>query len=151
MTIEELKFEIAKKVFAQIGLPNDSLECRQLQDEIEDLKNQLKNCNTEEKQLRRVVYYSHMKNNTSMTRKFHPTKTYNMKPWRAEKMQIVNRLVRGGCSYKQIARMLNTSTTTVARYHVGYADNCLPREDGGYFHWSRDPRSVMYLGACCDI
>lgn len=49
MTIEELKFEIAKKVFAQMGLPNDSLECRQLQDEIEDLKNQLKNCNTEEK------------------------------------------------------------------------------------------------------
>ena len=82
-----------------------------------------------------------------ITRDFHPTMTYTLKPWRAKKLEIVNRLVRGGYTYKEIAKMLDVSATTVARYHVGFADNCLPHTRG----WRRDNRSVMYAGAFCAI
>ena len=82
-----------------------------------------------------------------ITRQFHPAKTYALKPWRAKKLEMVNRLVRGGATYKEIAEMLNVSVTTVARYHVGFADNCLPINR----RWRRDPRAVMYAGACCAI
>ena len=84
-----------------------------------------------------------------ITRQFHESKTYTLRPWRAEKIQMVNSLVRGGFAYKEIAKMLNVSTTTVARYHVGYADNCLPYN--GQYSYVRDGRSVMYKGACCVI
>ena len=82
-----------------------------------------------------------------ITRTFHPETTYTLKPWRAKKLEMVNRLVRVGYTYKETAGMLNVSTTTVARYHVGFADNCLPYNRG----WRRDYRSVMYAGACCAI
>ena len=82
-----------------------------------------------------------------ITREFHPTAAYTLKPWRAKKLEVVNRLVRVGYTYKQIAEMMNVSTTTVARYHVGFADNCLPYTRG----WRRDSRSVMYAGAFCNI
>ena len=90
-----------------------------------------------------------------ITRKFHPTKTYTLRPWRAKKLEMVNRLVRGGATYKEIAEMLNTSATTVARYHVGYADNCLDYAKGYRAGWgcgyAREPLSVMYKGAACAI
>jgi transposase-like protein len=95
-----------------------------------------------------------MKNNIKptmkgLTREFHPTKTYALKPWRAKKLEMVNRLVRGGATYKEIARMLNVSTTTVARLHCAFADNCLSHH--GQYSYVRDGRSVMYAGACCAI
>ena len=86
-----------------------------------------------------------------ITRTFHPTKTYALKPWRKTKLDVVNSLVRAGWTYARIADYLQCSITTVQRYHIGFADNCLPRADGGFYHWSRDPRSVMYEGAACAI
>jgi len=86
-----------------------------------------------------------------MTRTFHPSKAYNLKPWRAEKTQFVNALVRGGYSLKEIAKIMGVSHMTVSRYYYGFADNCLPPSGKGVFSWSRDPRSVVYFGTSVAI
>jgi len=41
MTVENIKFEIATRVFAQMGLPTDSKEYRELEAEIQLLRDQL--------------------------------------------------------------------------------------------------------------
>ena len=48
MTVEELKLEIAQRVFAQMGLPSDSVEYHDLEVQIQLLREQLINWPTEE-------------------------------------------------------------------------------------------------------
>lgn len=48
MTVEEIKFEIATRVFAQMGLPTDSKEYAQLEMEVQLLRDQLINRPTTE-------------------------------------------------------------------------------------------------------
>jgi len=50
MTVDELKFEIAQRVFAQMGLPTDSAEHHDLEMQIQLLREQLINWPTESKQ-----------------------------------------------------------------------------------------------------
>lgn len=86
-----------------------------------------------------------------LTRRFHQTKAYKLNDWRKIRINAVNALYRGGFTFKEIAEMLEVSTTTVQRYYYGFADNCLGYNPNGYFPWSKDTRAVMYEGARCKI
>ena len=89
-----------------------------------------------------------------MTRKFHDSVTYNLRPWRKVMMNKVNLMVRMGMTYSQISQVLDKSPTTIQRYHVGFGDNCLDYCESNMFGrkmYGRDPRSVMYLGSSVAI
>ena len=89
-----------------------------------------------------------------MTREFHPSFTYSLRPWRREMMEKVNTMVRHGMTYLQISKIIDRSTTTVQRYHVGFGDNCLDYCEQnlfGRYAYARDSRSVMYIGASCPV
>ena len=89
-----------------------------------------------------------------MTRSFHPSTTYTLRPWRREMMENVNLMVRKGLTYVEISKIVDRSPTTVQRYHVGFGDNCLDYDEMnqyGRYVYARDSRSVMYVGASCPV
>ena len=69
-------------------------------------------------------------------------------------MEKVNLMVRKGLTYVEISKIIGRSPTTVQRYHVGFGDNCLGYDETnqwGRWVFSRDPRSVMYVGASVPV
>ena len=89
-----------------------------------------------------------------ITRSFHPSVTYTLRPWRREMMENVNLMVRKGLTYVEISKIVDRSPTTVQRYHVGFGDNCMHHTEQNMFGRvinSVDSRSVMYVGASCPV
>ena len=59
------------------------------------------------------------------TCKVHPSIAYRILNGRGDKIQKVNKLVRQGKSFNQIAKRMKVSATTVSLYYYGCANNCL--------------------------
>ena len=52
-----------------------------------------------------------------------PDQTYKIKPWRKRMINKVNRYVKMGLCFYEIAKLIDRSPGTVKRYYYGYADN----------------------------
>jgi hypothetical protein len=104
-----------------------------------------------------MMYIGNMEKQLYLASRFHDEKAYNIKTWRARKINDANLLRSRGFSFAQIGRLMNTSATTARRYYYGFADHCLyadastPAEYRTWHTRSLDERYVMYLGASCPV